>query len=169
MPKSFNRASIGFYRPHARVEERGEVTNPVTGEVTRPPTMTKQAHRDECDINNILKQYRATGVIRHISAKAQQGQYMDLPDPMEFQDALHIVMQSEDAFASLPSTVRSRFHNDPGEFLQFISNPANRDEAQRLGLLKDQPPPQAQAQAGATPPPPAPNPPPSPGAGGTGG
>lgn len=161
--------AFGFFRPHKRVVELGQLVNPATGEVTTPPTMTKQAHKDECDINNILKQYKLTGIVRHISAKAAQGTYQDLPDPVDFQDALNMVMEAERAFDSLPAVIRNRFHNDPAEFLAFTSDPANADELVELGL--------AQPRAGApdsepTPPPspsPAPPPSPSPGEGGTGG
>lgn len=134
------KALYGFYRPHAPVTQDNSLVDHRTGEVTHPPSMTKQAHKDECDINKILKQYKQTGIVRHISAKAQQGQYVDLPEPMEFQDALHVVMRSEEAFSSLPSAVRSRFHNDPQEFLAFTSDPANAKEMADLGLTTPPPP-----------------------------
>lgn len=153
--------AFGFFRPHKRVGEAGALVNPATGEVTIPPSMTKQAHKDECDINNILKQYRLTGIVRHITAKAAQGAYQDLPDPVDFQDALNMVMEAERAFESLPSVIRSRFNNDPSEFLAFTANPANADELLELGL--------AQPRGGAPDPEPAPVPPPSPTEGGTGG
>lgn len=159
----FKPASFGFYRPHDRVEERGELVDPATGVVTIPPSMTKQSHRDECDINNILKQFKKTGIVRHISARAAQGAYQDLPDPIDFQDALHMVMQAEQAFEDLPSVVRSRFNNDPAAFLAFTSDPANAAELVELGLAT------AQAQEPGPVTPPAPTPPSSPGDGGTGG
>lgn len=150
----------GFYRPHKRVSEDGAIIDPRTGELTYPPTMTKQAHRDECDINNILKQYRLTGIVRHISAKAAQGAYQDLPDPMEFQDALHMVMRAEESFETLPSSVRARFGNDPTAFLEFTSNPANAAELVELGLATrspdQEPPPPGPGAAPAPSTPPAP-------------
>ena len=30
-------------------------------------TMTEQAHKDECDVNNIIKKYDKTGLINHVS------------------------------------------------------------------------------------------------------
>jgi len=45
---------------------------------------------------------------------------------------------------TLPAKVRDRFGQDPAEFLAFLSNPENADEARRLGILKPQeaaPPP----------------------------
>lgn len=154
---------LDFYRPHERSATwfTGEVVNPQTGEVTRPPSMTKQSFKDECDINNILKQYKVTGMFAHINAKAAQGVYTDLPDPLDFQASLEIVKEANAAFASLPSKVRARFDNNPEAFLAFCSNPANQDELVALGL--------ATKIHQAPDPAPAPVPAPSPGDGGTGG
>lgn len=152
MAKTYNRPAFGFYRPHPRVEERGEVVHPITGEVTRPPSMAKQAHKDECDINNILKQYKLTGIVRHISAKAAQGTYQDLPDPIEFQEALHMVMRAEESFETLPSTVRARFNNDPTAFLEFTTNPANAAELVELGLASVPPAPPPEPEPSPAPP-----------------
>lgn len=129
-------ARFNFYRPHPRVTEDNSIIDPATGEIKHPPSMTKQAHREECDINNILKQYRQTGVIKHINAKAAQGSYQDLPDPVDFQEALNMVLRSEDSFATLPALVRDRFSNNPEQFLEFLADPANRLEAEKLGLIR---------------------------------
>lgn len=125
-----------FYYPHTRAQTwyTGEVTNPVTGEVTRPPSMTKQSFVAECDINNIMKQYKATGIISHISANARQGVYTDLPDSLDFQASLELVKEAQIAFASLPSKVRDRFGNDPAAFLAFCGDPRNAKEMAELGL-----------------------------------
>lgn len=127
---------FGHYLPHERVQEKGEIVNPHTGEVIVPPSMTKQEFVKECDINNILKQYSQTGMLRHVSANASAGAYQDLPDGLDFQQALHIVEEGRAAFMSLPSKVRSRFGNQPEQFLAFLADPANRDEAVKLGLVE---------------------------------
>lgn len=127
----------GFYRPHERVYYFDQVMDPRTGELTQVPSLTKQQFVAECDINNILKQYSATGVLRHISAKAEMGMYQDLPDEVDFQSSLNTVRQAQEAFASLPSAVRTRFENDPGRFLEFVADPSNQDELIKLGLATD--------------------------------
>lgn len=134
---------LGFYRPHKRVQFTNLSLDPKTGELTEMPSMTKQSFAEECDINNILKQYKQSGMLRHINARAAQGMYADLPDDNDFQNALHVVMQAENSFASLPSKVRARFHNDPAEFLGFLADPANQDEAIALGIAIDNRPPPA--------------------------
>lgn len=137
----------GFYRPHLRerYQLRTDVlADPRTGELKPCPSMTKQSFVEECDINNIIKAYSRTGQLRHISAKAAMGAYQDLPDDLDYQNALGIVMAGEAAFASLPSAVRNRFGNDPEQFLAFLADPANQDEAIKMGLATDNRPAPAQ-------------------------
>lgn len=98
---------------------------------------TKQSFVEECDINNILREYSKTGQFNHMAQMQREGVYAELPDEMDFQQAMNIVVQSEAAFASLPSKVRNRFHNNPAEFLEFMADPENQDEAIRLGLAVD--------------------------------
>ena len=88
--------------------------------------------KDECDINRILKKYQKDGILRHVSRFG--GRYEDLPDSIDYQESLNAVMAAEAAFLSLPSSVRSRFENDPGRFLAFVGDPANENEMIDLGL-----------------------------------
>ena len=129
------------YIPHKRVTAPHLLLNHKTGELYKPVTRVKQSFVPECDINTILKQYSATGQLKHISAKAAQGAYQDLPDDLDFQSAQNIVKEGETAFASLPAKVRDRFGNDPANFLQFMSNPENSQEAVKLGLATAKPTP----------------------------
>lgn len=131
-----------FYRPHKRVQYTGELVNHKTGEVFTPPRRVKQSHVAECDINNIIKSYSQTGQIRHMSQKASMGAYTDLPDNIDFQESMNIVKAGEAAFATLPSQVRDRFGNDPAAFLQFMADPANLEEAVKLGLATRRPEPE---------------------------
>lgn len=126
----------GHYRPHRRIQEHGELIDIHTGSITVPPSMTKQEFVGECDVNNVIKQYKAHGMLTHVNAKAAQGAYQDLPDSVDFQESLHTIMVAENAFMSLPAKIRDRFGQDPAEFLAFLSNPENEDEARKLGILK---------------------------------
>lgn len=140
-----------FYRPHDPVRHDGGLVNPVTGEVTYPPSKTKQSMLAECDVNRIIKQFSTTGQINHISAKAAMGAYMDLPGELDFQFALNTVIEGERAFATLPAKVRDRFANSPAAFLEFLGDPKNKDEAIALGLIK-RPPPKQETPPVSTPP-----------------
>jgi len=132
---------VSFYRPHRRVTEDNLFTDPTTGELTYMPSMTKQEFQHECDINNVIKSFSTTGMFKHVSARAAQGAYQDLPDAFDFQESLHQVQMARDAFMTLPSKVRSRFGNDPAEFLAFTHDPENKAELAALGLTLPPPPP----------------------------
>lgn len=123
-----------FYRPHARVTRDNTWIDPVTGKLDIMPSMTKQEFQAECDINNVIKSFTQTGMFTHVSARAASGAYEDLPDPTDFQESLAQVKQASEAFMTLPSKIRSRFGNDPAEFLAFTHDPANKDELVTLGL-----------------------------------
>lgn len=117
------------------------------------PGLTKQSHKDECDINNILAQFKRTGIVRHINER--QGLYVDLPSDIDLQQSLAIVRKAEKAFSELPSKVRDRFNNDPGKLLAAIQNPDMHEELRGLGLLKPARPPDPEpggsTQAGSVP------------------
>lgn len=95
--------------------------------------VTKQAHKDECDIHKILSQYKKTGIIRHITNR--QALYTDLPNSMDYQEAIHMVKDAQNAFSELPSSVREGFNNDPYEFLAALGDPAQREKLQELGVI----------------------------------
>lgn len=94
---------------------------------------TKQAHKDECDVNKIVKRFEKTGVLAHVTAK--QASYGDF-SPIDYREAIEVVMKAEEAFSQLPASVRRRFDNDPAAFLEAAENPAFRDEFEALGLLE---------------------------------
>lgn len=124
-----------------RSSSRIRVYAPETGEI-----VTKQSHRAECDINNILSQYKKTGVISHIMSR--QGEYLDLPSSPDYQSALNLVLEAQEAFAHLPAVVRDRFNNDPKRLLAALGDPAFTAELQDLGILS-RPAPAASAAAPA--------------------
>lgn len=156
----------GFRRERDRARFQtgpGEIINKKTGEVTPMPSRTKQEFRDECDINNLLKQYRPHDIAMRLAMGVRGGQYMDLPEPQDFQESSNIVIQARDAFMTLPSKVRERFGNNPEQFLKFMADPDNVDEAVRLGLaIKKPEEAKADANGAGDKPPPSPPAPPAP-------
>ncbi len=95
-------------------------------------SMAKQSFRDECDIGTIMKKYAKNGLLDHVNKFG--GHYADLPESVEYQDAIHSVMEAEAAFASLTAEIRTKFGNDPKEFLAFVSDEDNAREIIALGL-----------------------------------
>lgn len=138
----YRRKQYSFYRPHTH--HGFDNMDPNTGEIL--PSMTRQSEMEACDIHNILKQFSQQGFEQLVRENAARGQYADVPDDLDYQESLNTVIRAQAAFDTLPSQVRERFQNDPAKFLEFLANPANQDEAIRLGLAQDtrtpEPPPQ---------------------------
>lgn len=97
------------------------------------PGKTEQAHKRETDMNYILKEYAKTGFMKH--SKEHQGRYDDV-SVQSFQEAMFTVTSAQSMFNELPAAVRKRFMNNPAEFLGFVQNPENKEEMQRMGILK---------------------------------
>lgn len=104
-----------------------------TGLSCPEPTLTQQQFKDEADINTIVERFHITG---HIPENVRQPTYGDFTGIKDYQSALHALSQADEAFMEMPAEVRFRFNNDPGEFVEFCSNPANKDEWAKLGLTK---------------------------------
>jgi len=104
------------------------------------PSRTKQSFRDECDINNILRQFNVTGQLPVGSVQPQYGDFSGITD---YQSALNAVMAAQDSFLALPAKLRARFDNDPALFVEFVSDEANKDEMKALGLLREEAAPAA--------------------------
>lgn len=99
-------------------------------------TRTQQQFKDETDINVILEKFGVTGLLpQSVKTPLQE----DFLEATTFQEVLHVKMQAEEAFMSLPSATRKKFDNDPAAFVEFVSHEENREEAKKLGLLMKEP------------------------------
>lgn len=136
---TYNRKLYGFYRPHDATQFGSANVDEKTGEIL--PSMTRQSEMEACDIHNILKQFSQRGFEELVRQNAAAGQYADLTDLPDYQEALNTVIAADAAFMALPSQIRDRFQNDPANFVNFLSDPSNQDEAIRLGLAVDTRPP----------------------------
>lgn len=93
---------------------------------------TSQEHIEDADINVIMSRYVKTGTVP---------QYVDSvmlsedAHTMSYHEMMNSIADASSAFMSLPATVRARFNNDPGEFVDFVSDEKNLPEARELGLL----------------------------------
>ncbi len=102
------------------------------------PSMTQQHFKDETNINLILAKYAKTGLIDHVNKYG--GHYADMPAEDDFHAAMSLVTNAQSMFADLPSGIRANFENDPGQFLDFVDNPDNREEAIEMGLFPPEAP-----------------------------
>lgn len=96
------------------------------------PGKTKQSHRDECDINLMMKRYAAGG---QLPPPTGDESYGDFSTVGSYASALNSVMAAERNFNLLDAQLRFRFKNDPAQLIEFINDDANEDEARELGLL----------------------------------
>lgn len=97
------------------------------------PGLTEQAHKQECDINYILREAVSTGMVRHLAK--HQGRYDDV-SVQDFQQAMGIVQRTTKMFEALPSKIRKEVGGDPAKFLKFVQDPANKTRLEELGMLK---------------------------------
>lgn len=102
------------------------------------PSMTKQSFAEEVDINTIVRRFNLTGALPE---NVRVPQYADFDQVVDYHTAMLQVRASQEAFMQLPAHVRARFHNEPGELVDFVSDEKNRDEAIRLGLVVPKPVP----------------------------
>lgn len=102
-----------------------------SGLVCLEPTSAQQHFKDECDINYILKNFG----IEALATNPLTPRYGDFSDVVDYHSALNSVIAAESEFMALPANIRTRFDNDPAKLIDFMENPANRQEAESLGLI----------------------------------
>lgn len=101
---------------------------------TTGESLTQQSHAAAADVRNIIKQYDRTGLIANVNKGiAQYGDYSEIN---EYAEALNMVREADESFATLPSHIREQFNNNAGLFFEFATNPKNKEEMIRMGLAK---------------------------------
>lgn len=112
--------------PNAPVRRR--VTSNTSGE-----SMSHQSFAQESDINFIIKKWSESGL--DPSRQSGAPQYGDFTEFVDYKDACDLVFAAQDEFMQLPSEIRDLFKNSPEELINFVTNPANEEQAISLGLL----------------------------------
>ncbi len=113
--------------------------NPPSAGLACGEGLTQQHFKEECDINNILRNYVPSN---------------NVPPPVfadfsvtELSSAYDIVRSASVQFDALDANIRARFNHSPLELMNFLANDKNREEAYQLGLLVRPPqPPQSSPQ-----------------------
>lgn len=99
-------------------------------------SLAQQHFKDECDINNILRQFNITGQLPNAPLSPRYGDFTGITD---YKTALDWVIAVDDEFMALPADLRARFKNEPANLIEFLNNEANRQEAETLGLVESKP------------------------------
>lgn len=100
--------------------------------VFKDVSLAEQSSLEETDINTIVRRFGLTG---ELPTGVRQPTYGDYEDVMDYHTAMNAIAEANEAFEAMPADVRRRFDNDPGKFVDFCSDEANRDEAAKLGLV----------------------------------
>jgi len=111
--------------------DRDAATNE-SGLACEEPSLAQQHYKDECDINNILRQFNITGLLPESPLSPRYGDFTGIGD---YHTALNRVIAAQDEFEALPAQIRARFNNDPAELIEFLEDDNNRPEAESLGLV----------------------------------
>ncbi|AXL15187.1 internal scaffolding protein [Microviridae sp.] len=107
-----------------------------SGVACEEPSLAQQHFKDECDINNILRQFNITG---QLPTNTLSPRYGDFTGVVDYQSALNAVIEAEDGFMTLPAETRAMFGNDPEQLINFLADEGNRAEAEKLGLVDPKP------------------------------
>lgn len=99
------------------------------------PSQTKSEFKDECDINNVVKRALRTGMLPTVDREAL---YADFTEINDYATASIKIAEATQAFEQLPSDIKEQFGNDVSQLLNFVDDPANEEEAIKLGLLPEQ-------------------------------
>jgi phage internal scaffolding protein len=134
MSMSINQKYPGFPRP--------------TVDCSGDKPLTVQASRDEVDINKIVARIQKGQAVPTLNGQAFFGDVSELGG---LQDAFIKTREAEELFMQFPADVRSRFNNNPVEFVEFFEDPANLDEAVKLGFVERAPAAPVDVAPAATP------------------
>jgi phage internal scaffolding protein len=104
-----------------------------SGVACEEPSLAQQQFKDECDINNILRQFNITGQLPDTPLSPKYGDFTGISD---YKTALDRVIAADEEFMNLPATIRARFDNDAANLIEFLENDQNRSEAEKLGLVE---------------------------------
>lgn len=105
------------------------------------PSLTRQEFAEECDINVLMARFESTGV--GPQTVTGEPRYLDLTDVPDLQHAMHVMIEADNAFMTLPAKVRKEFDNDPVKFVEFASDPENLPQMRDWGLAPPEKAPEA--------------------------
>lgn len=100
---------------------------------SKDPGVCDPSQAAELDVNYIIKKAQQTGILPGIDAKRVYG---DFSNPLDYQESLNIIMKAEEQFMGLDAELRAKLDNDPAKFLEFVSDPKNKDQMVKYGLIE---------------------------------
>jgi len=101
------------------------------------PGRTKQEFKKESLMKTIMDRYNKGEFVE--SRRMDNPRYGDFSSGADYHQVCNQVLAAKAEFMELPAKIRDRFHNDPGNLLEFLGNPENAEEALKLGLTEPSP------------------------------
>lgn len=98
---------------------------------------TKSEFAEEANINNIVRRANISGVLPQGQRQALFG---DFSEVQTYEEAQTQISEANESFLHLSAEVRAKFNNNVADLLDFIDDPANKEEAITLGLLQPETP-----------------------------
>lgn len=96
------------------------------------PSLTQQHDKDEADINVLVRRFGVTGEVPQTTVAPVYEDFTEVAN--DYHSAMNLILQANQSFSELPAEVRLRFNNDPGMFVDFVSNYENISEMREMGL-----------------------------------
>ncbi|AXF52684.1 MAG: DNA pilot protein [Microviridae sp.] len=93
------------------------------------PSLTKQAFKDSCDMNLILKRFLECGQVPPV---APPPKFLDVMD-ITYHEAVNYVLDAQDYFDTMPSRLRDAYSNDPEKFIDALGDPEKHARLVELG------------------------------------
>lgn len=112
--------------------DRNQVSDE-TGLSCDDESLAIQSAAEEANINTIVRRFGLTGQLPDQVAMPRSGDFTNVPD---FHTAMNLIRTTQEEFLKVPAEIRARFQNDPQQFMNFIEDANNREEARKMGLLK---------------------------------
>ncbi|HUD20444.1 MAG TPA: hypothetical protein VMR81_08440, partial [Patescibacteria group bacterium] len=103
------------------------------GQVFLMPSKTQQHLSNDADINAIVARFRKTGFLSNVNPRSPR--FADVSLIGDFRTTQDRIFSIQNEFASLPSSIRTRFNNDVAELIDFIADKNNTQEAIELGII----------------------------------
>lgn len=110
-------------------------------EAATPPhgaSLTQQQYTDEVNLNVMMARMgMKDGSIPPGAFDPRQfGTVQDFSDAPDLKEIFDRTFAARDMFMQLPATIRNRFSNNPAIMLDWVNNPANLEEARKLGFFE---------------------------------
>ena len=117
-----------FQRAYMTDEERIRVKT-----INNEPSRTKQSFAEELNVDNIIRRVGANNIAAAYQFEGSYGEF----DEMDMAEAIEKVDKARALFLAVPSKIRAEFDNNPGKFIDFVTNPANEQAVRDMGLANE--------------------------------